>query len=144
MIADSERRAIAARLRASVARELREMAYRERFEGSIIARIIGAPYSGTVRYDHDAWYRLADMVEPDPDICAECPERKLGTDEERQAQAIARYVVREVDAIACDRKALLELADEMEADGIDCYTVSTQYVLDDYARRIREALGVGR
>ena len=41
-----------------------------------------------------------------------------------------------------DRDALLALADEMEADGIDCYTVSTQYVLDDYARRIREALGV--
>lgn len=39
-------------------------------------------------------------------------------------------------------KALLELADEMEVDGIDCYTVSTQYVLDDYARRIREACGV--
>lgn len=55
-------------LRAGVARELREMAYRERFEGGIIARIIGAPYSGTARYDHDAWYRLADMVEPDADI----------------------------------------------------------------------------
>lgn len=39
-------------------------------------------------------------------------------------------------------RALLALADEMETDGIDCYTVSTQYVLDDYARRIREALGV--
>ena len=39
-------------------------------------------------------------------------------------------------------KALLELADEMEADGIDCYTVSTQYVLDEYAQRIREACGV--
>lgn len=40
--------------------------------------------------------------------------------------------------------ALLALEDEMEADGTDCYTVSTQYVLDDYARRIREALGAGR
>ena len=41
-----------------------------------------------------------------------------------------------------DRDALLALADEMEADGIDCYTVSTQYVLDEYAQRIREACGV--
>ena len=41
-----------------------------------------------------------------------------------------------------DRDALLALADEIEVDGIDCYTVSTQYVLDEYARRIREALGV--
>ena len=40
-------------------------------------------------------------------------------------------------------RSLLALADEMEADGIDCYTVSTQYVLDDYARRIREACGEG-
>lgn len=39
-------------------------------------------------------------------------------------------------------RALLELADEMEADGTDCYTVSTQYVLDEYAQRIREACGV--
>ena len=141
MIADSERRAIAARLRASVARELREMAYRERFEGSIIARIIGAPYSGTVRYDHDAWYRLADMVEPDPDICAECPERKLGTDEERQAQAIARYVVREVDAIACDRKALLALADEMDAYSGHFSTGLQECTVQAWAVAIREALG---
>ena len=138
MIADSERRAIAARLRASVARELREMAYRERFEGSIIARIIGAPYSGTVRYDHDAWYRLADMVEPDPDICSVCPERKLGAAEERQAQAIARHVVREVEAIACDRDALLALADECDR----AYRVNPSSAYDEVARRIREALGV--
>ena len=40
-----------------------------------------------------------------------------------------------------DRDALLALADELETDGVDCYGVSTQYVLDEYARRIREALG---
>ena len=141
-------------LRASVARELREMAYRERFDGRIIARIIDAPCSGTVRYDHDAWYRLADMIEPNPDICAECPERKLGADEERQAQAIARHVVREVDAIACDRKALLELADEMGRVRSKCdfciknggcdwadETICLESRIDDYAQRIREALG---
>lgn len=44
--------------------------------------------------------------------------------------------------LTVDRDALVALADEMEADGTDCYTVSTQYVLDDYARRIREACGV--
>ena len=41
----------------------------------------------------------------------------------------------------CDRDALLALADEIE-EGDVTYLVSTQYVLDDYARRIREALGV--
>ena len=47
-----------------------------------------------------------------------------------------------VREVSFDRDALLALADEMETDGTDCYTVSTQYVLDDYAQRIREACGV--
>ena len=43
----------------------------------------------------------------------------------------------------CDRDALLALADEIEDNDVT-YSVSTQYVLDDYARRIREACGVER
>ena len=39
-----------------------------------------------------------------------------------------------------DVKALLSLADEIEDNDVT-YCVSTQYVLDDYARRIREACG---
>lgn len=39
-----------------------------------------------------------------------------------------------------DVKALLKLADEIEDNDVT-YCVSTQYVLDDYARRIREACG---
>ena len=42
-----------------------------------------------------------------------------------------------------DRDALLALADEIEDNDVT-YSVSTQYVLDDYARRIREACGVER
>lgn len=42
---------------------------------------------------------------------------------------------------SCDRDALLALADEIEDNDVT-YCVSTQYVLDSYARRIREALGV--
>ena len=41
----------------------------------------------------------------------------------------------------CDRDALLALADEIEGNDVT-YCVSTQYVLDSYADRIREALGV--
>ena len=41
---------------------------------------------------------------------------------------------------SCDRDALLALADEIEDNDVT-YSVSTQYVLDDYARRIREACG---
>lgn len=40
-----------------------------------------------------------------------------------------------------DVDALLALADEIEDNDVT-YCVSTQYVLDEYARRIREALGV--
>lgn len=39
-----------------------------------------------------------------------------------------------------DRDALLKLADEIEDNDVT-YCVSTQYVLDSYARRIREACG---
>lgn len=51
-------------------------------------------------------------------------------------QSVRRYVPE-----PCDREALLALADELETDGVDCYSVSTQYVCDQYARRIREACG---
>ena len=40
----------------------------------------------------------------------------------------------------CDRDALLKLADEMDADGMDGWTHAVN--VGDYARRIREALGV--
>lgn len=42
---------------------------------------------------------------------------------------------------SCDRDALLAMADEMEDNDVT-YSVSAQYVLDGYARRIREALSV--
>ncbi|OUN47329.1 hypothetical protein B5G20_05020 [Collinsella sp. An7] len=42
--------------------------------------------------------------------------------------------------VSPDRDALLALADEIEDNDLT-YCVSTQYVLDSYARRIREACG---
>ena len=63
--------------------------------------------------------RLADLIDPD------CEEGRY---------SVAR-TVRPVD-----REALLALADELE-EGDVTYLVSTQYVLDEYARRIREACG---
>lgn len=42
---------------------------------------------------------------------------------------------------SCDREALLALADEIEDNDVT-YCVSTQYVFDSYADRIRKALGV--
>lgn len=63
---------------------------------------------------------LADLIEPD---CEEGSYEGVHT---------ARPV---------DREALMALADELETDGVDHYIVSTQYVCDQYARRIREACG---
>lgn len=39
-----------------------------------------------------------------------------------------------------DRDALLELAEEMEGDA-GCHAYVDDYVVNDYSRRIREALG---
>lgn len=63
--------------------------------------------------------------------CEDCQRRLLGE--------LANLIE---PAPKCDRERLLELADELETDGVDHYIVSTQYVCDQYARRIREALGV--
>lgn len=114
MIADSERHAIAARLR-----KTRVERYNSILNGIHLGEIVGvgaqivSPHEDQVRAAAD---RLADLIEPTPNRSEDTPK--------------------------CDRDALLALADELEADGTDCYTVSTQYVLDDYARRIREACGV--
>lgn len=97
--------------------------------------------------------RLADLIEPtdgfDLDtvqrVCFECME---GCDEPEWTlyttvyEAIARYK-RGESGPTYDRDALLALAEEIEDNDLT-YCVSTQYVLDSYARRIREALGVGR
>ena len=71
--------------------------------------------------------RLADLIEPP----ARCPHYHSGR----------HYCSVHEDMALIDREALLALADEIETDGVDCYVVSTQYVLDEYARRIREACG---
>ena len=124
MIADSERRAIATRLR-------------ELPDDSTYPDLIGAIA------DHDGWYaavdaadRLADLIEPGEPRVKCVAEVKVDGE---QLEELVHDAVVELTGI--DRDALLALADEMETDGTDCYTVSTQYVLDDYAQRIREALG---
>ena len=125
-VTDAERREVAARLRGLDYSDLQE---------SLICAYLDAlgieGYTDWVGIAH----RLADLIDPDtaPDTTKTAPDTtKTAPDTTKTAP----------DTTKCDRDALLELADEMETDGIDCYTVSTQYVLDDYARRIREALGV--
>ena len=75
--------------------------------------------------------RLADLIDP-----GESGQNRDRNRDTVQKESPAVQIVPE-----CDREALLALADEIETDGVDCYVVSTQYVLDEYARRIREACG---
>lgn len=48
-----------------IAAECRETAYRKQFTGEEVAHVIGSQVTGTTRYDHDAWYRLANLIEPE-------------------------------------------------------------------------------
>lgn len=77
------------------------------------------------------WYqmmlRLVNLIEPSPSCV-------FWDTEEQEC-----YSVRTVKPV--DRDALLGLAEEIEDNDVT-YSVSAQYVLDSYARRIREALGV--
>lgn len=117
MASDEERREVARRLRELVPCLFDDGEYIDcgEVEGAL----------GLVSED-GAWYtaasvtRLADLIEPD-----------MTTDTTKNAQ----------DTTKCDREALLALADEIEDNDVT-YSVSAQYVLDGYARRIREALGV--
>ena len=80
------------------------------------------------------WYEmtllLADLIEP-----------SIPADPGEAGIACVDAFIREHTEKPVDRDALLALADEIEDNDVT-YSVSTQYVLDDYARRIREALGV--
>lgn len=83
--------------------------------------LYGAVFSDGLAHDcSELFTRLADLIEPD-----------TTTDTTKNAQ----------DTTKCDCEALLALADEIEDNDVT-YSVSEQYVLDDYARRIREALGI--
>lgn len=114
--------------------------------------------------------RLADLIEPAPTISDSAPtsvptERGIdsiydwcfaaiegadGAEDELYCsimRAIEDYrhpkCVNARTARPVDREALLALADELE-EGDVTYLVSTQYVLDSFASRIREACGEAR
>lgn len=62
---------------------------------------------------------------------------------------VAQAVACEVDAVTCDREALLELADEMQKNADWCDSLSGKSIvwaniLRGYSDRIHEALGVER
>lgn len=156
--------------RREVARRLREHRGAMLFNGGDIEYFMGVPASDFCPSKADESYnRLADLIEPaltssdkaptdcDPtvrgidsiyDWCFERIEGADGAEDElyctimraiedyRHPELATAHTVR-----AVDRDALLALANEIEDNDVT-YSVSTQYVLDDYARRIREALEV--
>ena len=141
MISDNDRREVARRLRDSAEGR---MAAKGRWNGnnwSWLYRIIFGHYMGTNKGAKGRYvvvaHRLADLIEPSEPKVKCVAEVKV--DGERLEQLVHDAAV---ELTGIDRDALLALADEMEADGTDCCTVSTQYVLDDYAQRIGEACGV--
>ena len=132
--ADDERRRIAS--------ECRERAYREEFTGEAVARTIGTFTSGASRYDHDAWYRLADLIDTDLGSAevqtSQVPKRDV-TATRRTSQT--RRCVSQCCRSDVDRGALVNLANLLSNIGIG-------FVIDrkgarEMARRIREALGEG-
>ena len=123
-ISDTERREVAARLRKAI--RLTEF-----------AEVLGFNWTDDSNWAwKDVSNLVADLIEPgEPKVKCVAEVKIDGGQLEQLVHDAA------VELTGIDRDALLALADKMEADGIDCYTVSTQYVLDEYARRIREALG---
>ena len=111
MVSDDERRLVAARLRMSDERDAAG------FVDCLLAEVVrGREFCETP--------------------CEECHTRLLG---ELADLIEPSDHIGDSDKMV-DRDALLELADELE-EGDVTYLVSTQYVLDEYARRIREACG---
>ena len=115
MATDDERRRVAERLR-----RLSGLDYCKdpRYAVELASDAVGADHSNGYSWDK-LLDRLADLIDPD------CEDGRY------EGVHTARPV---------DRWALLALADEIEDNDVT-YCVSTQYVLDSYARRIREACG---
>lgn len=120
MVTDTERREVARRLRRAWVNVPDRNPVRHHM------RVLYEIYAAVGLNDDgadaiDLFDRLADLIDPD-----------TTTDTTKN----------DPDTTKCDRDALLALADEIEDNDLT-YSVSTQYVLDSYARRIREACGEG-
>ena len=116
---NDERRRVAANLRC-VAEQ------RQPYTQPTLACFIGADCM-------DIWTRLADLIEPDTTTDT--------TKDMTKSQTIS------LSPSLCDRAALLKLADEMDAytrclDDARCGKQMPPLAIHDFARRIREALGV--
>ena len=139
MISDEERREVARRLRGQ-AKKLGPNMDAHEF----------AHYTADVIDVNECmtWYemelRLADLIEPSETKVKCVAEVKV--DGEQLEKLVHEAVV---EYAGVDRDALLALADEMDRRQHDVATAATDGVVDawclrEYARRIREALGVSK
>lgn len=123
MISDEERREVAARLRKAIG--LTEF-----------AEVLGFNWTDDSDWVwKDVSNLVADLIEPGEQKVRCAAEVKV--DGERLEELVHDAAV---ELTGIDRDALLALADEIEDNDVS-YCVSTQYVLDRYADRIREACG---
>ena len=123
MISDEERREVAARLRKAIG--LTEF-----------AEVLGFNWTDDSDWVwKDVSNLVADLIEPGDQKVRCAAEVKV--DGERLEELVHDAAV---ELTGIDRDALLALADEIEDNDVS-YCVSTQYVLDSYADRIREAVG---
>ena len=134
MINDTERREVARRLR-----EVQSCVIPgTKTEGDpITGRIIGVACWYDLPDFQGLLGRLADLIEPSGS----------GQNRDTNRDTVPKESPAVQKAPECDRDALLKLADEMERMQRDAATAATDGVVDawclrEYARRIREALGV--
>ena len=123
MATDDERREVAERLREFT--KDNQWPLTVGGNSSTIRHAISDIVFGDKKYHSgvDLLDRLADLIEPESGHeSGQCPD------------SVQKGPV-------CDRDALLALADEIEDNDVT-YCVSTQYVLDSYACRIRKACGL--
>lgn len=116
MTTDKERRDVARRLREDAKRYLLEGRFCSNEMPHRLAKAVGCRYMGAGPQISELFPRLADLIDPGHDHFADATKM-------------------------VDRDALLELAEEMDRAYPDSRDVAVEYI-DDYARRIREALGV--
>lgn len=144
VVTDDERREAAARLRSANEHSCSpDCELRYALDGSHDCK-----GNGCTGCHRDAFDRLADLIDPgDTSLsCRDTVARDLRAGESGQKQDANRDTIpKESPAVQIapefDRDALLALEDELEDNDVT-YCVSAQYVLNSYADRIREALGV--
>ena len=127
MVTDDERREVARRLREVQA----DVIPGTKTEVHPIAgRIIGVACGYDLPDFQGLLGRLADLIEP-----------SIPADPGEVGLACVDAFIREHTEKPVDRDALLALAEEMDMDA-GCHAYVDDYSMYEYARRIREALGV--